>query len=74
MWLTKKCTLLTSIHLFYVLFLFAMEYDKNQVPWLPLSNGADSDARHHDPPGQRAHLGGGQEPAGSETAAGWRDE
>lgn len=39
-------------------------------PQLLYSAGVDSDAGHHDVPGQRAHLGGGQEPAGRDTAVG----
>lgn len=46
------------------------EHDKDQVPWLSLSTGGDSDTGHHAPAGQRAHLGGGQETAGPETATG----
>ena len=33
------------------------------------STGVDSDSGCQDPPGQKAHLGRGQEPAGRETAA-----
>lgn len=43
------------------------------MAWLVTSAAGSSDAGHHDPSGQRAHLGGGQEPAVRETDA-TRDE